>query len=290
MTSQPAAQIHDLGYRAFEGERAGVGWAVRSLVVHTFRKALGAKRSARHKVAPAITILLSYAPAFVFVAVAAVSGAPVGSPFSSYFANSSFAMALLTALVIPGLLTTERSNGMLAMYLAAPLTRTTYLLSKWVAVLAVMLLVTLGPTLILLVGMMLVDEPPNGVFDAAELLLRLVVAGLTAGAFFASLGIFVASLTKSRNLATVGIILLLAAPPVILSLFENFNGIPSWWHLGDLPAVVGESWKVILGDRTKGGPGIEARSSPVVVAVTLGYAALMMGAAWWRYHRIEIDR
>ena len=64
-------QIHDLGYRAYSGERAGVPGAVRSLVVHTMRRSLGLKRPARHKIAPAIAIVIAYAPALAMTGFAA---------------------------------------------------------------------------------------------------------------------------------------------------------------------------------------------------------------------------
>ena len=55
-----STQIHDLGYRSYDGERAGVAWAVRSLGVHSMRRALGLKRAGKHKIVPAITIALAF--------------------------------------------------------------------------------------------------------------------------------------------------------------------------------------------------------------------------------------
>ena len=44
-----AAEIFDRGYRRFDGERAGVGKAVRSVAWHTIRSILGLGRKGRHK-------------------------------------------------------------------------------------------------------------------------------------------------------------------------------------------------------------------------------------------------
>ena len=52
-----STQIHDLGYRSYDGERSGVRWAVRSLAVHSMRRALGLKRAGKHKIVPVITII-----------------------------------------------------------------------------------------------------------------------------------------------------------------------------------------------------------------------------------------
>jgi len=66
-----SAQIHDLGYREYDGPRAGVGHAMVSLGLHAVQRVLGLKRAARHKVLPAIVILVAFIPAMVFVGLAA---------------------------------------------------------------------------------------------------------------------------------------------------------------------------------------------------------------------------
>ena len=66
-----STQIHDLGYRAYTGERAGVRWAVRSLAIHSVRRALGLKRAGKHKIVPVITIIFAFLPALIMVGLAA---------------------------------------------------------------------------------------------------------------------------------------------------------------------------------------------------------------------------
>ena len=55
-------EIFDRGYRTFDGERAGVGKAVRSVAWHTIRSILGLGRKGRHKVFPIIVAVVAFLP------------------------------------------------------------------------------------------------------------------------------------------------------------------------------------------------------------------------------------
>ena len=61
-----AAEIFDRGYRTFDGERAGVGKAVRSVAWHTIRSILGLGRKGRHKVFPIIVAVVAFLPSIGF--------------------------------------------------------------------------------------------------------------------------------------------------------------------------------------------------------------------------------
>ena len=159
-----SSQIHDLGYRPYEGERAGVAWAVRSLAVHSMRRALGLKRAGRHKIVPTLTIGFAFLPAIVMVGLSLfLSGFSLDDLFSygDYHGFTSFALFLFTAAAAPGVLTTDRTSGMLAMYLASPLNRTTYVLAKGIGIFAVMFLVTVAPIVFLVVAYTIVGAGPG---------------------------------------------------------------------------------------------------------------------------------
>ena len=67
-----SAEIFDRGYRKFEGERSGVGGAIRSLSWQTTRSILGLGRKARHKIFPILVIAIAFLPAIIYVGMAAL--------------------------------------------------------------------------------------------------------------------------------------------------------------------------------------------------------------------------
>ncbi len=69
-----AAEIFDRGYRTFDGERAGVGKAVRSVARHTIRSILGLGRKGRHKVFPIIVAVVAFLPSIGFLALSVLIG------------------------------------------------------------------------------------------------------------------------------------------------------------------------------------------------------------------------
>lgn len=286
-------QIHDLGYRSYDGERAGLRWAVRSLAVHSVRRALGMKRDGRHKVVPAITIALAFLPAIVMVGLAAfVPGFSVLDlvSYGQYYNFTGFAIFLFVAVATPGVLTTDRTTGMLAMYLASPLTRTSYIFAKAIGLFFVTMLVTVAPVVFLVVAYSLVGSGPGGFFEFWELLIRAILAGTVSSLVFTGLGMFVASIPKRWGVASVGIAAAIIIPSVIVSVLTEQAGASDWVNLASPADVLGKAWQHILDDVEDLGIAIDHLPGAAVVASAVGYAILFMALTWWRYQKVEVDR
>lgn len=288
-----SSQIHDLGYRAYTGERAGVGWAIRSLALHSIRRALGLKRSGRHKIAPVLAIAMAFLPAIIAAGIAAFLGGEIANElfdYGEYFGWSIGAMVLFIAAVAPGVVTTDRTTGMLPLYFASPLNRTTYVLAKAIGIFAVMLIVTMGPILFLILAYVLADSGPDGIGAFLELLARALVASVLAAALFTGLGLFLSSIPKRWGLASLLIIGAVFVPGVVGAILTEGAESSDWFGMISPIDVMAEAWSIILDERASSNPPLDFRSAGVIVSAAVGYTAVLLGLAWWRYQNIEVER
>lgn len=289
-----STQIHNLGYRAYDGTRSGVGWSVRCLALHSFRQALGLKRPGKHKIAPGLTLLFAYLPALGMMAFAAVLGAEVARDIAEpgeYLGMISFALFLFTAAVAPGVVTADRTNGMLALYLASPLTRSTYVLAKALGLFAAMLLITVGPLVFLVFGLMFAGIGPDGFFGVIEAVMRAVAAGSLTALFFTAFGFFLSSFPRRWGVASVAIVGSGLVPVFAAGVLEAETKVSDWAALISFPQVIEEAGQRIM-DSDAWGPleGLDARSSGLLIALTLAITAGLVIASWWRYQHIEVER
>lgn len=284
------AHIYEQGYRRYDGARLGLRASIVSLAIHSMRRGLGLRRTFWAKLLPIAVVLIAYVPAMVFVGIAALIPDELNltefGSYADYFSNISAALILFVAIVGPEVLCADRRNGMLGMYLASPLSRDTYLLAKVLGVMPVLLLVTLGPELLLLVGRTLVDAGPESVGAFLLVLLRMVVSGLAMSVLYTAISLASASLTDRRAVASAGVILsLLATAAVTGALVEeaDFDRRLYLLNLGFLPI---ELVQRIFGERGSE-PSLETAS--IVVASTLWTLAAAAVVAW-RYRKLTVSR
>ena len=180
MTADGRAQILDRGYRRYEGRRSGVVGAVRSLSWHTTRGILGLGRKARHKIFPVIVVVIAFLPTIAFLGLAILIGDlledEIRPEFWELFGFSFFPIILFSTLVAPEAIVRDRRDGMLSLYLSTPLTRPTYLLAKVIAVVGTMLIITLGPPLLALLGYTFQSQGPDGTLEWFEVLGKLTLS------------------------------------------------------------------------------------------------------------------
>lgn len=286
------AQIFEQGYRRYDGPRLGPAGSIRSLALHSMRRGLGLRRTFWAKLLPIATVVIAYLPAAVFLGFAALIPDEALREFetipdySDYFGTISAAMILFVAVVGPEVLCADRRNGMLGLYLASPLTRETYLLAKVLAVLPVLLLVTLGPQLLLLIGRSLLDVGPETVSDFVLILVRTLASGLVVASIYTAISLASASLTDRRAFASAGVILtLLVSGAVTSALVEgaDFDRRLYLLNIGLLPA---ELVQRIYGE-SGSEPTIETAS---IVVAGLAWVLACGGIVLWRYRRLTVTR
>ncbi len=286
------AQIYEQGYRSYQGPRTGVSGAIKSLWVHSVRAVLGLGRPARHKIMPVAVILFSFTPAVVFVGLAALLPSEIEESvlptYAEYYPFITAALFLFAAFVAPELLCTDRRTGMLGVYLASPLSRATYLLGKLLSIMSILAIVTIGPPLLLLIALSLVDAGPSGWGDGFSLGFKIVLAGLAMSAYFAAISMAVSAATDRRAAATAVILGLLVGTPIVFNLLVGAGDLPDFLLLGDLLSV-----PVELAFRIHGEIGDwSEREVPTwqVWAALVGFIGASAAWTWDRYRRMLVRR
>jgi len=271
--------------------RGGPLNAVRTVAAQDFRSVLGIGRSAKSKILPLVSAIIAYLPAVVFVGLAVLTDGLLDpneiADYAGYYTFIISALALFTALVAPEVLTGDRRTGMIGLYLSTPLTRTTYLVAKVIAVALTLAIVTIGPPLLLLIGYTFQNAGPDGLLAWFKVLGRIIVSGIAVSAVYAAVSLAFSSMTDRRSLASAGVIAALIVSAAVTGALVGAADMSESLHLLNLLAVPFELVSRIYGENN--GPLSSLATVPVVLA-NLGWVTLGLGLTWWRYQRIEVTR
>jgi len=241
------AQIIARGYRRYEGERVGVIGAMASVVRVTVHRCLGIHRPARTRVFPVLVIALAYVPTLVYVGVTVLGnrldreglpGRMMADAFvPSYaqnYAQIVLAIVVFSAFVAPEVLCPDQRNGMLEMYFASPLNRTTYLLAKSAAVGAMVSVVTLGPPVVLLAGYSIEGFGPNGIGEWFLTLARIVASAIVIASLLTAVSLAMSSLTSRRAAASAGFLAVVVGGSSLCGLLVTQGGVTNRLNLVNL--------------------------------------------------------
>ena len=230
------ARILDAGYRRYDGPRMGVGHAVRSVIANTLRRILGLRRPARSKILPLMTMLFAYVPAIVFIGVVALfrrfgeQGGPsarsIIPAYSDYYGFIISAIVLFVTFVAPEALCPDRRSRVLSLYLSSPLTRMTYLAAKAVSILVVLATVTIGPPLLMLLGLTVQGQGPDGFVGFLTVLGRVALSGSMFALLFTAVSLGIASLTDRRAVAAAATMLVVIGSQVVAGTWQFGLGGP----------------------------------------------------------------
>ena len=292
------ARIVDRGYRRYEGPRVGEAAILRSLTVHSLRRVLGLRRPARAKALPFIVIALAYFPAIIIVGIAAfVHGAfDNGTNLPTYAGYSQFVIwpiLIFVTFVAPEALCPDRRSRLLGQYLAAPVTRAGYVAAKAISVFSVLLLVTLGPQLLLVIALTLVDAGPSGVGGFFSTLVRILASGLVLSLFLGTLALAASSLTDRKAFASVGFLVVTAVTSAAAAILYDDGAGVTWAGVLSLTLLPIEAVFRIFGVPAQClGLNCDEQLFPELSTVAVAGAVLawfVLGAAvvWARYREVE---
>jgi ABC-2 type transport system permease protein len=284
VTTGPA-EIFDLGYQPYEGERTGRWLRRRAIWRDSVRTTLGLGRGMSAKIAPWLLIAFALVPAAVLIVLAAFLGSVASNSddfslpsYAEYYEFAVVPLSLFAAVIAPILLCPDRRDGVLALYGARPITSLDYVASRWVGFLTVMASLAILPEAALFAWNAL-DAPSFGTWwrENWDLLPRLVGAGLLAGAALTSLALVAASFTNRRAYATIGAVATLFIGSAIGGIAEdNFTGsLSDVLSLAALPHVIVDSARWIFADEAPGRPVSGGVSTLWLVGVTVALSALL---------------
>jgi ABC-2 type transport system permease protein len=222
------AEIRDVRYDRYRGERRGGLHGVLSLARWGALRSLGARRRWTAKAVPITLALLAVAPAIIVLGVRALfaerSGIDLSEalPFSGYQAIIGVVILLFAGITAPELLCPDRRDGTLALYFATAVSRWEYLAGRALAAVVPLLLVTLVPMLVLYAGILVFEEHPLAYLEDnwAELP-RIVAAGVLLAVYYGVVALAVSSLTGRRAFAIGGYLLLLVAPTAVSGILQD---------------------------------------------------------------------
>jgi ABC-2 type transport system permease protein len=286
------ARIIDRGYRPYDGPRWGQRGAVRSLIRHTAQRVMGLRRTFPHKILPILSAAIAYVPAIVFIGLAAFIKEPAFRrnlpTYGQYYGFIVSALVVFACFVAPEALCPDRRTGLFGMYLASPLTRGTYVVAKVVAVAGLLAVATLGPPLLMLVAYVLQGIGPDGPVAVAQVLGRVVAAGLLVAGVYTAVSLAISSFTDRRALASAGTLIAIVGTGVVSGVLVESAGLPQWLYAFDLSSA-----PFLLVQRIYGEVGPADQADVGTLALVAGNGLwLALGAVliWWRYHRIEVTR
>jgi ABC-2 type transport system permease protein len=286
------ARLFDLGYRTYDGPRERPARAVLTLAEFTARRVLGLGRGARHKVLPVITLAIAYLPALASVVFSVITDDVATDDLISYgdymFIIGS-ALALFAALIAPEALCPDRRSGMLGLYLSGPLDRTRYLAAKGAGVLAVMLLITVGPLLFMLLAFVLAGYGPSA-GETPELLLEILAAGIATALLYAALSMAVSSFTTRRAAAAVGVVLLLLVPASVVRAAIESADAPNELDLLSSPFVAADLAYRIFGEAPEETEPVTELSTWLVAGGLGATVVLASLVCWLVYRRLDAFR
>ena len=304
VASGAQATIFEPGYRPYRGARLGVAHSVRALARHSAERVLGLNRPARYKILPFTAIAIAYLPAIAFIGIIALL--PNGRLRLSelipgpgrYYGFITAAIILFAALAAPEALCPDKRSRMLGLYLSSPLNRSTYLLAKAIAVVGVLLLVTVGPPLLLLVGLALQNAGPRGFGDFVSTLGQILLAGVSISLMFGAIGLAIPSLTDRRGLASAGSLLLILGSTAVVNVVVFGLGGPTnllVLSLSRLPFELALRIFTLPGLTTARTRGFGAAASAplstgLVVATSVAVTLIAAALTWWQVARAKVTR
>ncbi|MEU6877627.1 ABC transporter permease [Streptomyces sp. NPDC046712] len=298
MSSQApeTTQIHNIGYRNYDGPRLGRAYARRALFSQSLRGAYGLGRSAKSKVLPMILFAVMCVPALIIVAVAVVTKAsklPVD--YTAYAIYLQLVICIYLAAQAPQSVSRDLRFRTVPLYFSRPIERIDYVLAKYGAMASALFILTAAPLLILFIGSLLAKL--DFADQAAGFGQGLVSVALLS-LLFGGIGLVMAALTPRRGFGVAAVIATLVISYGAVSTLQgiaygtdNIDAI-QWMGLFSPITLIDGVQTAFLGATTSfpggegAGPG--AGVGVVYLLVVLALIAGSYGVLMRRYRKVGL--
>lgn len=215
VAGQPYGEVFDRGYQHYTGERLGRSYAIRALVIYSIKRGLGIKKNWTAKITPILLYALAYLPAIVITAIISFFPGETGLGYGSLYGFINFVILIFAASVAPEMLCDDRRENVLPLYFSRPMSRLDYLMAKILAMALLMATLVFGPALMLFAGRALTaGNPASWFINNLDEVLRIFVYGSLLSAFYAAIGLMIATFTTRKGIAAaimiVGILMVTA--------------------------------------------------------------------------------
>lgn len=219
------SEIHDIGYRHYDGPRLGAAYVRRSLYVDTLRGAFGLGRSARSKVMPFLLLAVLSVPAIVMGIVTGYFGLPtLPLGYTEYVFALQVAVVIFVGSQAPATVSRDLRFRVAPLYFSRPLSRAQYVQARYAGLATALFVLMAVPLTLLFVGALLAELPLE---DQVRDYLRGLIGAAVLALVLAGIGLVIAALTPRRGLgvaAIVGTLLVSAGiQGIVRSLAEEFR-------------------------------------------------------------------
>ncbi|MYT70246.1 MULTISPECIES: ABC transporter permease subunit [unclassified Streptomyces] len=295
MSVEPlSTQIHNIGYRHYDGPRLGRSYARRSLFSQSLRGAYGLGRSAKSKVLPMLLFVVMCVPALIMVAVAVATKAKdLPLDYTRYAIVLQAVIGLYVASQAPQAVSRDLRFKTVPLYFSRPIERVDYVAAKYAAMASALFILTAAPLIVLYVGALLAKldftEQTKGFGQG-------LVSVLLLSLLFAGIGLVVSAVTPRRGFGIAAVIAVLTisygAVSTVQAIAEaqDNGGAVSWLGLFSPITLIDGVQTAFLG-ATSAFPGVHGPSAGqgvVYLLVVLGLIAGSYGLLMRRYRKVGL--
>lgn len=313
-------EVFDLGYQRYNGPREGRSRARKAMYWDGVRTVLGIGRGGRAKALPLLMFIAAMLPAVVFVIILSFAGeaADFMPGPGDYYDIISLMLFIFGAIMAPELLSPDRKDRVLDLYLVRPITSTDYVFTRVIAFFTVVLALAYSGQVVLQVGLILTAaDPLDFIADNWLDIPRFLVAGVLVAAFITVVPMAVAAFTTRRAYASAFIIGLFMISWVMANILTAREGCYVETGTPDRRVTFEESaCKPVTGDAAKWISLLNVRAIPlrasdlvfdrveidaepsviagrdlhdsIPIAAYGVYTLIPIGLLWWQYRRIRI--
>ncbi|MFG2498298.1 ABC transporter permease [Streptomyces sp. NPDC048441] len=287
-------QIHNIGYRNYDGPRLGRSYARRSLFSQSLRGAYGLGRSAKSKVLPMILFAVMCVPAAIMVAVAVTTKAnDLPLDYTRYAIVLQAVISLYLAAQAPQTVSRDLRFKTVPLYFSRPIERSDYVRAKFAAMASALFALTAAPLLVLYVGALLAKlDFADQTKGFAQGLVSVALLSL----LFSGIALIVSAITPRRGFGIAAVIAVLtisygAVSTVQAIAYEQGStDAIAWLGLFSPITLIDGVQTAFLGATSAfpGGEGPSSGTGVVYVIVVLALIAGCYGALMRRYRKVGL--